>query len=310
MSLPALAPAAPLDDGLTRSALLMRALGPNAASVWSHLSPEEAGRISAAMEQLTENAAAEGSVLTDYVDAMRSGARQTEMPNKGIWHDLSNRKPDEFVRLIENESPQVIAVILSRMAPEAAAPAVRALPRTLATEALKRLLNLGPVHPAALQALEQELSKQTASGASQALSQGGHAHVAQIFDRLDSRSEQSLLSALDGAEPGAGEKIRALMFTFADLATLDPASLQTILVNVDRAVLTIALKDASPEVTAALFQNITQRAGDLLREDIAAIGPVRRSDIEAARAEVLTIARTLVKRGDILAHAPEDELVE
>ncbi|MEO1187555.1 MAG: FliG C-terminal domain-containing protein [Pseudomonadota bacterium] len=310
MSLPALAPSAPLDDGLTRSARLMRALGSNAASVWSHLSPEEAGRISAAMEQLPENAAAERHILSDYVDAMRSERRPTSTPVKGVWQDLSDRTPDEIVRLIEDESPQVIAVILSQMAPEAAAHTVRALPRTLATEALKRLLNLGPVHPTALKALEQVLSQQCAAGNAPTLKQGGHAHVAQIFDRLDSRSEQSLLSALDGAEPGAGEKIRALMFTFSDLANLDPASLQTILVNVDRAVLTIALKDASPDVTAALFKNITQRAGDLLREDIAASGPVRRSEIEAARAEVLTIARTLVKRGDILGHAQEDELVE
>ena len=63
-------------------------------------------------------------------------------------------------------------------------------------------------------------------------------------------------------------------------------------------------------MTAAFFQNITQRAGDLLREDIAGIGPVRRSEIDAARAEVLTIARTLVKRGDILARPQDDELVE
>ena len=288
----------------------MRALGPNAASVWSHLSPEEAGRISAAMEQLPENAAAERTILNDYVDAMRSESAPVAAPTKGVWKDLSNRRADEIARLIEEESPQVIAVILAHLAPDAAAHAVRALPRSLATEALKRLLNLGPVHPGALKAIEQEIRKHIASGTAPAQNQGGHAHVAQIFDQLDSRSEQSLLSALDGAEPGAGEKIRALMFTFSDLASLDPASLQTILVNVDRAVLTIALKDASSDVTAALFQNITQRAGDLLREDIAATGPVRRSEIEAARAEVLAIARTLVKRGDILARAQDDELVE
>ncbi|MEM7639328.1 MAG: FliG C-terminal domain-containing protein [Pseudomonadota bacterium] len=308
MSLPA--SAVQSDEGLFRSARLMRALGSKAASVWPLLSPEEAGRLSNAMEQLPDDTAAERGVLHDYVDAMRSGSRVAPAPGHGIWQDVSRRKPEEIVQLLEDESPQVIAVILSQMAPDAAAHAVRALPRTLATEALKRLLNLGPVHPAALSALERAIRKQMLPNAASTSNPGGHAHVAQIFDQLDSQSEQSLLSALDGAEPGAGEKIRALMFTFNDLARLDPASLQTILVNVDRAVLTIALKGADAEVTAAFFQNITQRAGDLLREDIAAIGPVRRSEIDAARAEVLTIARTLVKRGDILARPQDDELVE
>ena len=308
MSLPA--PALQNEDGLYRSARLMRALGNKAASVWPLLSPEEAGRLSSAIEQLSDDAAAENSILHEYVDAMQTSPRVVSATGHDIWQDLSHRKPDEIVRLLADESPQVIAVILSQMAPDAAAHAVRALPRTLATEALKRLLNLGPVHPAALTAREGAIRKQIKPNATAAANPGGHAHVAQIFDRLDSQSEQSLLSALDGAEPGSGEKIRALMFTFNDLARLDPASLQTILVNVDRAVLTVALKGADAQVTAAFFQNITQRAGDLLREDIAGIGPVRRSEIDAARAEVLTIARTLVKRGDILARPQDDELVE
>ncbi|MEM7460150.1 MAG: FliG C-terminal domain-containing protein [Pseudomonadota bacterium] len=309
MSLPALAAPAS-EDGLARSARLMRALGPNAASVWPLLSPEEAGRLSTAMEQLPDDAMAERGILNDYVHAMQSGARSENTQDISIWRELSDCKPEQIVRLIEDESPQVIAVILSQMTPDAAAHAVRALPRTLATEALKRLLNLGPVHPTALSALESALQKQIMPRAASLQTQGGHAHVAQIFDRLDSQSEQSLLSALDGAEPGAGEKIRALMFTFNDLARLDPASLQTILINVDRAVLTIALKGADTDVAAAFFQNITQRAGDLLREDIAGTGPVRRGEIEVARAEVLTIARTLVKRGDILAREQDNELVE
>ncbi|MEO1553812.1 MAG: FliG C-terminal domain-containing protein [Pseudomonadota bacterium] len=300
----------PPDNGVMRSALLMRALGANAASVWPLLSREDAGRLSSAMEQLPEDASAERDVLHDYVDTMRADARSAAPSGAGIWQELSNCQPDAIVRLLENESPQVIAVILSQMAPDAAAHAVRALPRTLATEALKRLLNLGPIHPTALNALEGVIRKQITPKLAPAAQQGGHAHVAQIFDRLDSQSEESLLSALDGAEPGAGEKIRALMFTFNDLARLDPASLQTILVNVDRAALTIALKGADSAVTKAFFQNITQRAGDLLREDIAATGPVRRSEIESARAEVLAIARTLVKRGDILASEQDDELVE
>ena len=309
MTLPALSPVSPPNDGLRRSALLMRALGAKAASVWSQLSPDEAEKLSAEMQHLPDDNLAERGILRSYVDAMRAAPPTASVSVGGVWASLSAREGGEIVRLVENESPQIIALILSRLTPDAAANTVRALPRGLATDVLKRLLNLGDVHPGAVKALENVLQIELAPASESAL-KGGHAKVAEIFDRLDSESEQSLLSKLDGAEPGAGEKIRALMFTFDDLSRLDPASLQTILVNVDRAVLTIALKDAAEAVTEAFFQNITQRAGELMREDIVSTGPVRRSEIEASRAEVLAIARTLVKRGDILAHKPDDELVE
>lgn len=307
--MPALASAPSSKTGLARSAMLMRALGAKAASVWSQLSADEAQQLSAEMERMPEDPSAERHVLRDYVEAMQTPSQRSMSVNDSVWAELSLRDGRELVRLVAKESPQVIAVILSQLSPEAAATTVRALPRSLATETLKRLLNLGDVHPRALSALESVLQRKMATRVL-ASQRGGHAHVAEIFDQMDSQSEQSLLAALDGAEPGAGEKIRALMFTFDDLARLDPASMQTILVNVDRTVLTLALKGAADSVTTAFFENITQRAGDLLRDDIAAIGPARRSEIDAARAEVLTIARTLVKRGDILARQQDDELIE
>lgn len=309
MSLPALATAPIGDSGLTRSARLMRALGAKAASVWTQLSPEEANRLSAEMDRLGDDANAERGVLRNYVDAMRVQPTTAPQSNAGIWGHLSLQDGAEIAGLLESESPQIIAVILSRLTPNAAAKTVRALPRSLATEALKRLLILGDVHPSAMRALERILQNQMAT--KHAVSQsGGHAQVAQIFDQLDPQSEETLLAALDSAQPGAGEKIRALMFTFEDLSRLDPASLQTILANIDRTILTLALKGASDSVATVFFQNLTQRAGDLLRDEISALGPVRRADIDQARANVLAIARTLVNRGDILAREPNDELVE
>ncbi|MEL6858725.1 MAG: FliG C-terminal domain-containing protein [Pseudomonadota bacterium] len=295
--------------GLQRSALLMRALGAKASHVWAQLSPQEAAKLTETMQTLPEDPMGEQSALQSYVDAMQSAPPRNAAAQGSVWDKLAALEGAVIIDLIQNESPQVIALMLSRLPPEGAANAVRAMPRSLATDALKRLLNLGEVHPGALKALELSLEKSLtpiiASGAT-----GGHEHIARIFDRLDSHSEQVLLSSLDGAEPGAGEKIRALMFTFEDLANLDPASLQTIIGNVDRAVLTLALKGADEDVSDAFFQNLTQRAGELLREEIATSGPVRRSEIEAARNELLTLARTLANRGDILTRDADDELVE
>lgn len=308
MSLPARTHTA-MTSGLQRSALLMRALGARAAAVWSQLSPQEAEQLSAAMQSLPEDAAAEQQAVQSYVTSMASSAPTRAASPACFWDRLSRHDGALIAGLVHKESPQVIALILSRLASETAANAVRALPRALATEALKRMLSLGDVHPSAIKGLELALQARL-NQASPSRTQGGHEQVARIFDRLDSKSEQSLLSSLDTAAPGAGEKIRAFMFTFEDLAVLDAASLQTILGSIDRAVLTVALKGAPAPVANAFFANLTQRAGDLLRDEIEATGPIRRSEVETARSEIIEIARGLVKRGDILAHDAEDELVE
>ena len=311
MNLPArTVPAAPDQrSGLKRSALLMRALGARAASVWSQLSPQEAQQLSDAMQTLPEDSVAEQRAVESYVASMSTPQAARPAAPTTLWQRLSRCDGAHIADLVQSESPQVIAVIFSRLAPDSAAAAVTALPRSLATEALKRMLSLGDVHPSALRGIEMALSlrleQMRPSG-----SHGGHERVARIFDQLDSKSEKALMSSIDTAEPGAGEKIRAFMFTFEDLAKLDAASLQTILGRVDRAVLTLALKGAPEAVADAFYTNITQRAGDLLRDEIETTGPIRRSEIEAARSEIIEIARALVKRGDILSRDAEDELIE
>lgn len=310
MSLPAATKIEPSAAGKRRSALLLRALGSKAKSVLAQLSARESAELTELMQDLPADPDAEHQALRSYVQTMQSRPTSEPAQTDSVWAHLSRHEGAEIVGLIQNESPQVIALILSRLTPEAAASTVRALPRALATDSLKRLLHLGNIHSGALLALELML-KAALARLEATDRMGGHEQVARIFDRLDSPSEQALLSSLNSAEPGAGDKIRALMFTFDDLANLDPASLQTILGNVDRTVLTLALKGASDTVTDAFFKNITQRAGELLRDDVEATGPVRRKDIEAARAEVLTLARTLAKRGDILTgETSDDELIE
>lgn len=309
MSLPALAPQA--SDGLMRSAALMRALGPRAAAVWATLSPQEAEQLSTAMQGLPSDVANENQAARSYMSDMVERPPQAMATAQGTWQKLSEVDGVRLSRLIAKESPQVIAVILANLMPQAAANAVRALPKALATDVLHRLVNLGEVRPVVLQTLETSLAKAISSEAEPNKTNSGHERVARIFDNLDSRAEQGLLVALERVEPGSGDRIRALMFTFDDLASLDPASIQTLLAGSDRAVLIVALKGAKADTADVFFSNMTSRAGELLRSEIDAAGPVRRSEIEAARAEIIALARTLVNRGDILSSdEDDDELVE
>jgi flagellar motor switch protein FliG len=297
-------------DGLMRSARLMRALGPDAAPIWAELSKSEVQALTAAMNTLGPSAEGESEAVSQFMAAHRR-LRTPAGRETSVWQRLSDTGTDTLAGMFESEHAQTVALVLSRLQGEASARLLRALPPRLAVDAMQRLLNLGPIHPAALSALETQLDTILAARAGDGQS-NGHERVARIFDRLDSRSEKTFLAALDHAEPGAGEKVRALMFTFDDLAGLDAAGLQTLLSAADRAVLVVALKGARPDTASVFFANMTQRAGDLLREEIASLGPVRRSEVEAARQELVALARTLMQRGDIRAdgQVEDDELVD
>lgn len=299
--------------GVLRAARLMRALGPAASAVWSELSPEEADQLSVAMNSPACSTvdSAPGAVDTDaFVEDYRSQPAALPHRAASVWSQVGTLDPASIAKSFERENPQVIAVVLSRLEPEAAARTVRALPRETATAALHRLLHLGRIRKEAMDVIELALTDLVRAGLGHS-SADGHEAVARIFDQLGANHERGLLAALDQTEPGAAERIRSLMFTFDDLANLGTPAIQTILASVDRSDLAVALKGAGSGVRNAILSNMTKRAGDLLVSEIEGIGPLRRSDIEAARQSITALARSLAKRGDILAQSDiEDELVE
>jgi len=140
----------------------------------------------------------------------------------------------------------------------------------------------------------------------------GHSRVARIVDAFGHGQEEAVLARLEHAAPGAAGQVRARMFTFADLAGLAPAAIQTLLASIDRDRLAYALKGAPADIANVIFSNLTRHAGALIREEMDALGPVRRSDVDAARREILDTARRLIRRGDIDAGqvTQDDELVE
>lgn len=320
MSLPAILPRPAAEAGTARAARLMRALGPDASALWAELTPAEVRMLSAAMDDMAEDPAADAEAARLFAeaakrfsDAGRPGEAGGVIPGGDVWRAMSALPAETLADLVRGERAQVTALILSRLGSEAAARVLRVLPSSQAVEAMRRLLAPGTPNAAAMASLEAYLARRI-EALSPADTKGGHQRVAQIFDRLDSRSESVFLAALESVEPGAGRKVRSLMFTFDDLAGLDAAGLQTLLASINRGTLTIALKGAKETTAAAFFANMTQRAGELLREEIAALGAVRRSEVEAARQEMVSLARELIQQGDIRAGAGkallDDELIE
>ena len=308
-----------IDSGVLRAARLMRALGPEAAGIWAELSPSEARELTAAMDSLADDPMAEAEAARLFADAARRFGQAEQSPasslhrHKDVWSALSALPVDTLVALVRAERASNVALILSRLSSETSARILRALPPSLAVETMQRLLHIGAPSPAALKSLEDYLTQRLPALASEG-ARGGHERVARIFDQMDTRAESVFRAALESAEPGAGKKGRSLWFTFDDLAGLDAAGMQTLLSAADRGVLIVALKGTRDTTAAAFFANMTQRAGELLREEIASLGPLRRSEIDAARHEIVTLARQLIQRGDIRGSAAkgaiEDELVD
>jgi len=280
-------------SGLSRSASLLRALGTKAAPVWAELASEDAAAIAEAMENAPQT-----ETGTAAATALLQDAATTKPDAAPVWAQLSRLRVEHLAGLIENEHPQVIALTLSRIEPQAAAALVRQFPALMATDVLQRMLHMAPIHAAALTAIEASFATRLETLATDTHTRPD-ATVARIFDAMPADVSQDLLSALHTVEPGADERVRALMFTFADLATLSPAGLQTLLSRTPRATLTLALKGVSGEVAEAFFKNMTARARDVLREEIVGLGPRTRSDVEAARTELVTLTRTLIDSGDI-----------
>lgn len=316
MNLPATYARSPGDSGIARAARLMRVLGPEAAGIWAELSPAEVNSLTTAMDEIGDDPAAEAEAAQLFAAQARGASQPAGSAGhapQDVWAALSALTVDTLTGLVRTERAAIVALMLSRLSSEASASVLRALPPSLAIETMQRLLHLGRPNPSAIRCLENYLKNRLPALTGDA-GRGGHERVARIFDRLDARSESAFLAALENAEPGAGRKVRALMFTFDDLASLDAAGMQTLLTAADRSTLTLALKGAREATAAAFFANMTQRAGDLLREEISALGALRRSEVETARQELVTLARQLIQRGEIRAGnsraAIEDELVE
>ncbi|MEM1088177.1 MAG: FliG C-terminal domain-containing protein [Pseudomonadota bacterium] len=280
----------------------MHALGRDAQAIWDALSPEEAARLKSEMQE-TDPQTDSAVIEADYLSQMTS----TKPPHDQQTSSLSDLKTDrlkEVLSFVTYESPQITALILSMLPEQTAAATLQALPKQSAVKALHRLMHMGPLHPSARQTVEAAFAEriQTTN-----IQKTGPDRLADILNNVDSATTPALIGGLDDIEPGSAEHVRALMFTFDDLATLDPASLQTLLANTDRALLIVALQDAKASTADAFYRNMTSRAGDVLRSEIEGNGPYRAADIAEARREIAATARKLVRRGDLLSASPPDQ---
>jgi len=230
---------------------------------------------------------------------------------RNMWEKLSNVQEEVLANYLKNEYPQTIAVVLSKLKPEHAARVLAILPEDMALDVVGRMLRMEAVQKEVIERVEQTLRTEFMSNLSQTRRRDAHEVMAEIFNNFDRQTETRFLTSLEEENREAAERIKALMFTFDDLIKLDSGSAQTLMRNVDKDKLAIALKSANEEVRGFFLGNMSSRAGKMLLDDMAAMGPVRLRDVDEAQALFVNLAKDLAAKGEIMLskNRADDELV-
>ena len=191
---------------------------------------------------------------------------------RNMWEKLSNVQEEVLANYLKNEYPQTIAVVLSKLKPEHAARVLAILPEDLALDVVARMLKMEAVQKEVIERVEQTLRTEFMSNLSQTRRRDAHEVMAEIFNNFDRQTETRFITSLEEENRESAERIKALMFTFDDLIKLDSGSAQTLMRNIDKSKLGIALKSANEEVRSFFLGNMSARAGKMLMDDMAATG--------------------------------------
>jgi flagellar motor switch protein FliG len=325
--------------GPQKAATLMLALGEEqAATLFSRMHEDEIRDVSAAMaqlgtipahhvEELCREFAEEIGQAGNLVGSFESTERlllKTLPPDRvaqimeeirgpagrTMWDKLGNVNEAVLANYLKNEYPQTVAVVLTKVRPEHAARVLMLLPEGFSMEVVMRMLRMETVQKEALEGVERTLKAEFMSNLARAQRRDAHEMMAEIFNNLDRQAENRILGALEERNRDAAEKIRSLMFTFEDLQRLDSAGLQALLRAAEKDKLALALKGASDALREMFFRNLTERAAKLLKDDIAALGPVRLKDVDEAQASMVALAKDMAAQGQIVMQdGREEEMV-
>ena len=223
-----------------------------------------------------------------------------------MWDKLGNVNEHVLANYLKNEYPQTIAVILSKIKAEHAANVIALFPENFAMEIVMRMLRMDSVQKEVLDSLEKTLRKEFMSTLSKSTRRDAHELIADIFNSLDRNTENRFMDALEERNRESAERVKSLMFTFEDLTRIDSQGIQILLRNVDKDKLAVALKGASDTLKDLFFNNMSTRAGKIIKEDMDAMGPVRMRDVEEAQQYIVATAKDLANSGEIVVSEGKD----
>lgn len=329
------------DDGVERSAILLIALGEDyAAEVLKYLEPKEVQKIGQAMaalksvprarveqvlddfQQVAEDSAAVHvntdayvrSVLTKALGDDKASNLISRILQPGDTNGIEGLKwmdAATVADLIKNEHPQIIATILVHLAHDHTSDILNQFTDRLRNDVVLRIATLEGIQPEALKELNDVMLRLLSGSASiKKSAMGGVRTVAEILNYMGTANETTVLDSIREYDPDLAQKILDEMFVFENLLDLDDRAIQLLLREIQSESLILAMKGANETLREKIFRNMSQRASEMLREDLDSRGPVRLSEVEAEQKEILKIVRRLADEGQIvLGGAGGEEMV-
>jgi flagellar motor switch protein FliG len=234
-------------------------------------------------------------------DASRVIKQVTQQVQTTPFSFLQKAESENLLTFIQDEHPQTIALILAHLPPQKASEILVGLPGQKQIEVVKRIANMEQTNPEVIQEVERGLEHRLSDIVSQTFEKaGGVDTVAEILNLADRSTEKGIMEGLEAEDPDLVEQIRRLMFVFEDILLVNDKGIQSVLKEVDNDELSLALKTASEELKQKIFKNMSERAAQLISEDMQYMGPVRVSDVEAAQQKIVDVVRRLEDAGEII----------
>lgn len=339
----AVAPPAQLTGTQKVAVVLMQMSPENAARVMAQFSETEAEDIAAEIVRLSRvDAKVAESVITEFHEIAVSGRRSprggrdlaaglleasfgsekaagvmdrlaSTMAGKS-FEFLDTVDPSQLLTLLDGELPETIALVLAHLRPDKASNVMASLGEGQAIEVAYALATMGSATPEAVSIIAESLKARTGAtvtaGRKQVEFVGGVQPLVDIINRSDVNTERAVLEGLDERDPALAEEVRSKMLTFADIVKLERRDIQQILRGIDPTVLAKAMKGAGQAVTDAINANVSDRNREILESEITAVGPVRASEVNEARADIVRSIRELEASGAItVRRGDEDDIV-
>jgi flagellar motor switch protein FliG len=234
-------------------------------------------------------------------DAKRVINTVTQQVQTTPFSFLQKAESDNLLTFIQDEHPQTIALILAHLPPQKASEILVGLPSQKQIEVVKRVATMEQTSPEVIKEVERGLEHRLSDIVSQTFEKaGGVDTVAEMLNLADRSTEKGIMEGLEAEDPDLVEQIRRLMFVFEDILLVNDKGIQSVLKEVDNSELALALKTASQELKDKIFKNMSERAAQLIGEDMQYMGPVRVSDVEAAQQKIVDIVRRLEDSGEIV----------
>lgn len=326
--------------GSDRAAILLMALGTErAAQVLKHMEPRQVHTVGSAMSTLSDVSQSQlGDVLKGFITTVRDvsslavgsqdylrnvltqalGSERADsvLPRmvapghaKGM-DSLHWMAPAAIAEVLAREHPQIIALALLNLDPQAAAEVLALLPEELGGDVMLRVATLDGVNPGALKELDAILEGQLGGNLDIKIAGlGGVKAAADILNALSPELEAQLLDRIDEVDAQLKADIQEQMFDFETINDLDERGMQTVLREIASDTLVLALKGASPRIRERVFKNMSSRAAQMLREDLESKGPVRLSEVEAAQKEILMVIDRLAADGKVVVQGKGEAFV-